>query len=186
MDSNGFACIENAWEKHQSELRGYFTHRLGNVAQAEDLLQEVFLKAVRQEQQFFSLENPRAWLYQVAHNALVDYLRLKKSSVPLPDDLIVEPEPVIPVDDLSECVVRVLSELSDQDRDIIQHCDIEGTKLQVFADSHHLTLPAVKSRIQRARQRMRSHMTAACQVKFDEVGHVCCHVPRLPQSPQTL
>jgi RNA polymerase sigma-70 factor (ECF subfamily) len=186
MDLDGFACIEGAWEKHQSELKGYLTHRLGDAAQAEDLLQEVFLKAVRQGQQFCSLENPRAWLYQVAHNALVDYVRLKKSSVPLPDDLTAESEPIVPVDDLSECVVRVLSELSDQDREIIQHCDIEGTKLQDFADAHHLSLPAVKSRIQRARQHMRSHMTAACQVKFDEVGHVCCHVPRPPQFPKTL
>lgn len=178
--SNNFTCVQQAWAQHHPELRGYLAHRLGDRLQAEDLLQDVFLKAIRQGHDFCSLENPRAWLFQVTRNALVDYWRLEKGLAPLPDDLSAESEPTVPVDDLSECVVRVLSELSEEDRDIIQQCDIEGMKLQRFADAHQLTLPAVKSRIQRARQRMRSRMTEGCQVQFDEAGHVCCHVPRPP------
>ena len=82
-----FACAANAWREHQSELKGYLIHRLADPAVAEDLLQEVFVKAMRQGERFCGLDNPRAWLFQVARNALVDHLRLAKASVPLPEDL---------------------------------------------------------------------------------------------------
>ena len=178
MDSSEPSCVQAAWDQHRAELRGYLLHRLKNVSQAEDLLQEVFLKAMVQGPRFCTLDNPRAWLYQVARNALVDNLRLTKDAIPLPDDLVIEPETMAPVDDLSECVVRVLTELSSEDREVLQMCDIEGMKQQDFAASHGLSLTAVKSRIQRARQRMRAQMTEACQVQFDEAGQVCCHVSR--------
>ena len=178
MNHAPFACTLRAWQQHQSELKGYLIHRLADPPLAEDLLQEVFIKALREGQKFCTLDNPRAWLFQVARNALADHLRVLKDSVPLPEDLM-EEEPVIaPVDALAECLERVLSELPEDDREIIRRCDLEGMKLQTYADVHALTLPAVKSRIQRARQRMREIMTRNCQVRFDAAGQVCCHVPR--------
>ena len=48
MNSAPFACALNAWNGHQSEINGYLIHRLGDPPLAEDLLQEVFLMAIRQ------------------------------------------------------------------------------------------------------------------------------------------
>ncbi len=175
-----FECILNAWGEHESELRGYLSRRLTDRHLADDLLQEVFIKALRQGQAFCSLENPRAWLFQVARNTLVDQQRRGKGSVRLPAELMSESEELRPVDALSECLERVLSELSVDDREILRRCDIEGVKQQDFATTHGLTLPAVKSRILRARQRLREFMVSKCQVRFDEGGKVCCHVPRGP------
>ncbi len=176
-----FACALRAWREHQSELKGYLIHRLGDRALAEDLLQDVFLKAMRAGERFCALDNPRAWLFQVARNALVDHLRLARELVPLPDDLAVEEDEIrAPVDALAECLERVLSELPPDDRDIIRRCDLEQTKLHVYAETHGLTLPATKSRIQRARQRMRDAMTESCRVRVDDTGNVCCHLSREP------
>lgn len=47
-----------------------------------------------------------------------------------------------------------------------------------YAEPLGLTLPAAKSRVQRARQRMQAQMVKACQVRFDETGKICCFVPR--------
>ena len=179
-DSAPFACVLNAWGAHESELKGYLVHRVADPHLAEELLQEVFFRALRQGQAFCNLDNPRAWLFQVARNALVDHLRQAKDAVPLPEDLIQEEQDIAPVDALAGCLDRALSELTEHDRDIIRQCDLERVKLQTFADSHGLSLPAVKSRIQRARQRMRELITRNCQVRFDEAGQVCCHVPRDP------
>jgi len=38
-------CLMTAWHAHEAELRGWLRHRLGSAVDAEDLLQEVFLKA---------------------------------------------------------------------------------------------------------------------------------------------
>jgi RNA polymerase sigma-70 factor, ECF subfamily len=173
-----FACALRAWEQHHAEIRRYLVHRASDADLADDLLQDVFLKALRQGRHFCTLDNPRAWLFEVARNSLVDHVRRRKASVALPEDLAGEKDDVAPVDELAGCVERSLLRLSPEDRDVLRRCDLDGMKLQQYADVNGLTLPAVKSRIQRARRRMRETMVENCQVRFDDAGQVCCHTPR--------
>lgn len=179
--TSSFACINRAWRAHHGELRAFLAHRASCAAEADDLLQDVFLKAMLQGQDFCLLENPRAWLFHVARNLLVDRLRLTREQVPLPEDLRADPEPVSdPVDLLSHCLPRVLSEMAPEDREAILSCDIQGGSQKDYARRLGLSLPAAKSRVQRARLRLRAHLAQACQVSFDADGKVCCFVPRPP------
>ncbi len=179
-------CHQRAWRQHKDELRRFLAHRSGGAAEADDLLQDVFLRAVLQGADFCRVENPRAWLFQVARNLLVDRLRLTKEQVPLPDDLFTEaPQQTDPVDLLSHCLPRVLSELSVEDREAIVLCDIQGLTQKAFAERLRLSLPAAKSRVQRARRRLRSQLAEACQLTFDREGKVCCFVPRPPMESGT-
>ncbi len=173
-------CVTDAWRRHEAELRRFLRHRHGDAAGAEDLLQEVFLRALGQGRGFCTVANPRAWLFQVARNLLVDRLRLAKPEVPLPEDLAEVPVAPPAVDALSACLPRVLAELSAEDREAITLCDLEGLTRQAFAERLGLTLPAAKSRVQRARARLRARLVEACQVRFDAAGQVCCFTPRPP------
>ena len=174
-----FDCVLVAWRNHESEIHGYLVNHLGDVHLAEDLLQDTFLKAMRQGESFCSIENPRAWLFQVARNALIDQGRRLKPQEALSDALAAPiPEERDPVDALDGCLAKTLSEMSPEDREIIEQCDLQGVKQQSFADMHGLGLPAVKSRLQRARKRLRESLILNCQVNFDQSGHVCCHTPR--------
>lgn len=171
-------CLFAAWSAHEADLRGYLRHRLGDPQDAEDLLQEVFLKALRQGQRFCAVTNARAWLFQVTRNALADRLRLARNHVPLPDDLPTPPrDGSAPVEDLAQCLPRVLAELSEPDCLALTLCDIEGQPQQVLADRIGISLPGAKSRLQRARVRLQRRLVDACQVRFDETGKVCCFNP---------
>jgi RNA polymerase sigma-70 factor (ECF subfamily) len=172
------SCLMNAWDKHESELRGWLRARLGNAHDAEDMLQDLFLKAMRQDKKFCEIANARAWLFEVARNAIADRLRLKKDQVELPDDLVAEHDEPAAVESLAACLPRALSELSDEDREAITRCDLEGMTQEDYARLKGITLPGAKSRVQRARKRLREHLSDACQVKFDAAGKVCCFVPR--------
>ncbi|HXD42128.1 MAG TPA: sigma-70 family RNA polymerase sigma factor [Ramlibacter sp.] len=178
------SCITTAWQLHQGELRGYLLHRLSDASAADDVLQDVFVKALRQGRGFCALDHPRAWLFQVARNALVDRARTAHVHEPLPDELpestLSLTEPVAPVDALADCVSRVLTELPAEDAAILRACDLQGQTQAAFAKAAGLTLPAAKSRLQRARKRLRDRLVQACQVRFDERGSICCHVPRQP------
>jgi RNA polymerase sigma-70 factor, ECF subfamily len=171
-------CLMTAWHRHEAELRAWLRSRLRSAHDAEDMLQNLFLKALRQDRKFCEVGNARAWLFEVARNALADHLRLKKAQVELPDDLAFEAEEPAAVDSLAACLPRALSELSEEDREAITLCDLEGLSQVQFAARKGLTLPAAKSRVQRARKRLRGHLARACQVRFDEAGKVCCFVPR--------
>ena len=132
----GVTCLMSAWSAHEAELRSYLRHRSRLIEEADDLLQEVFIRALRQDAQFCVIENPRAWLFQVARNILADRFRHEHAHVPLPDDipeLVLDEVPT--VDALSQCLPRVLSELSADDRLAITFCDIEGNTQQALADA---------------------------------------------------
>jgi RNA polymerase sigma-70 factor, ECF subfamily len=174
------SCLLSAWKAQERALRGWLTHQLHDRALAEDLLQEVFLKALRQGERFCSIENARAWLFEVSRNTLADHLRRARETVELPTELYIDEEAPPPIDGLVSCLPRVLSELSVEDREAIRCCDLEGLSQADFAHQLGLTLPAAKSRVQRARVRLKEQLTRACQVNFNEQGEVCCFKPRPP------
>ena len=173
-------CLMTAWHQHEAELRGWLRHRLRNTVDAEDLLQDVFLKAMRQGERFCAITNARAWLYEVARNALADRLRLARNTVELPEDIRADLDEAAAVDSLAACLPRVLSELSPEDREAITLCDLERLPQEEYARRKGLSLPGAKSRVQRARKRLREQLTLSCQVSLDAAGQVSDFVPRPP------
>lgn len=173
-------CLMTAWHANEAELRGWLRHRLGNPGDAEDMLQDLFIKALRQGERFCAIGNARAWLFEVARNALADRLRLKRETIELPDDLAGETDEIATVDSLVACLPRVLSELSPEDREAITLCDLQGLPQADYARRKGLSLPGAKSRIQRARKRLRDQLAQACQVRLDAAGQVSDFVPRPP------
>lgn len=171
-------CLTTAWSQHQHELRNWSRHKLRNQADVDDFLQDLFLKVLRQGDRFCSVQNARAWLFEVARNALADRLRVAREMVELPEDLEAPVEQTDAVDALTACLPRVLSELSAEDREAITLCDLQGMPQAEYAQLKGLGLSAAKSRVQRARQRLREQMTQVCRVQIDGAGHVADFVPR--------
>lgn len=177
-------CLMTAWNKHQAELHGWLLKQSNNPQQAEDLLQDVFIKALNNKQRFCTLDDARSWLFTIAKNTLIDASRKQSPQLLAeiwPEMLTTEaPGDPLVLDQLLElqaCMRRVLAELDDDDREVIEQCDIHHLSQQAFADQQGLTLVAVKSRIQRARRKLRANMVSACQIKFDG-DKVCCFTSR--------
>jgi len=176
-------CLANAWGAHAAELRGWLRRHLQAAEDAEDLLQEVFVKALKQGKGFCAIDQPRAWLFEVARNTLIDRQRAHREQLPLPDDIpALDDEGPAPVEQLSQCLPRVLSELAEADRLAIELCDIEGQPQQMLAERLGISLSGAKSRLQRARLRLRQRLEEACRVRFDQRGSVCCFTPRQNKS----
>ena len=177
----GPPCLLAAWSSCEAELRRYLRHRLAQADDADELLQEVFIKAWQQEEGFCAIDNRRAWLFRVTRNALADRLRTSREQVAVPEDLAAPAIETAPaVDELSQCLPRVLAELSPADRLAITLCDIGGASQQQLADQLGISLSGAKSRIQRARRRLREALTRGCRVRFDDDGRVCGFTPRAP------
>ncbi|MBE02110.1 sigma-70 family RNA polymerase sigma factor [Marinobacter lutaoensis] len=171
-----FDCVLQAWHDHQAELRGFLIGQVKEPAMADDVLQDVFFKAMREGRAFCELQNPRAWLFRVARNALTDSHRLRKHWVPVRDHLPDERAPErAPVDELDACIAATLPDLAESDRDIIQACDLGPMSQEAYADARGLSLPAAKARIRRARERLREALAKRCDVVLDSAGNVCCH-----------
>ncbi|MFN3611082.1 sigma-70 family RNA polymerase sigma factor [Tepidimonas sp.] len=176
-----YLCVVRAWQAHERELRRFLAHHLHDEVVAQDLVQEVFVRALQAGRDFCALRQPRAWLFQVARNAMVDWTRRQRAHDPLPDDdqagFLASPgldDQASPVDALADCLEAGLATLSPQDADILRRCDLEGVVQSNYAAAHSLSLPATKARLRRARLRLAEALTRQCGVQRDADGRVCC------------
>lgn len=166
-----------AWRENEKDLHGWLLKQTRDSEQAQDLLQDVFLKSLRNKERFCSLEHARSWFFTITRNTLIDAVRKPHpETMPFIDQVQQAPETPLLLE-LQSCMMRVLSELDDKDRDAIERCDIQKMSQEDYACSVGLSLPAAKSRLQRARQKLRTQMIKKCQIQFDETG-VCDFTPR--------
>jgi len=86
-DHEAFAQL---YEEHFDKIYRYVTFKIGNKTEAEDMTQQVFLNALQSISSFKWKGIPfSAWLFRIAHNQVVDYLRSKKrTTVPLDESLV--------------------------------------------------------------------------------------------------
>ena len=83
-DQEAFAQL---YEEHFDKIYRYIRLRIGNETEAEDMTQQVFLNALQSISSFKWKGIPfSAWLYRIAHNQVVDYLRKKKRTPVLLDE----------------------------------------------------------------------------------------------------
>jgi RNA polymerase sigma-70 factor (ECF subfamily) len=163
----------SAWNVAESSLYGWLLKQTGNAQEAEDILQEVFLKAMRNSDRFCTLQDGKSWLFQITKNHLIDTFRQKKRTIEL-GDYPTQTEVSPALAQLQQCLPRVLSRLGKSERDIIEQCDLNGMPQKEYAERHSLSLPAVKARLRRARITLREALITECKITRDEAGKVCC------------
>ncbi|HUB76927.1 MAG TPA: sigma-70 family RNA polymerase sigma factor [Solirubrobacteraceae bacterium] len=149
-------------ERYHARLLAYARQMLrGSGGDAEDALQDVFVRAFRALRASNRPVLLRAWLYRIAHNRCIDELR---RPVPIPAALELDARPAIASAgagqdpsvqaERSEAVARLVADvrtLPVGQRSALLMREVQGMSYQELAETLGLTVPAVKSLLLRAR-----------------------------------
>lgn len=172
------ASAAGLWREFSTPLRHFLRARTASTADADDLLQEVF---VRIQQRLPHLRDPaklQGWVYRIARNAVIDYYRTRKKHVPLD----FEPEPQDPAGrdavDLTPALRSFIACLPPEYRDPLVRHEFQGEELADVAAALGLSLTATKSRVRRARLMLRGMLDRCCRFEFDHRGRVIEATPR--------
>ena len=157
--------------EYQSLVCNLCMRMLGSQQAAEDTAQEAFINAWRNIKSFRG-ESFRAWLLRIAANLCRDELRRRgrrpstsldtalEAGMPDPVDEALLPEESALNSELRGGLESALQELPEEQRVAIVLCDVEGLDYAEIATAMKTSLGTVKSRIARARMRMRDAMLA--------------------------
>jgi len=135
---------------------------VGNVAEAEDVVQEVFIKVWNKRSDLANYSNVEAWCMTLTKNLSIDKLRSKhrradsfREGFDVPTTKSENPYHQTAYNDTFDRVQKLLNDLPEKQRMVMQLRDIEGLAYQEIADTLNISLQQVKVNLFRARQQIR-------------------------------
>ena len=176
------ATLEQIWHEFAAKLAAFIRARVPDEAAAEDILQDVFLKIQRRLDQLEDRSKLQSWIYQIARHAVIDYYRMRKDTVELPETL--PGADVVPDDEmegLKAAFRRMIGGLPEPYREAVILAEIEGLKQRDVAQRLGISLSGAKSRVQRGRRLLKEMLLDCCRFEFDRRGKVIECEPRAPQ-----
>jgi RNA polymerase sigma-70 factor (ECF subfamily) len=171
---------QEIWEDFGQRLRSFILKRIDDPRDADDILQEVFIKI---HTNLDSLQDDRRlvpWLYQITRNTIIDHYRSRKVGVPLPETLAIDVELAEkdPITQLAAGLRDMLACLPDKYRQALLLTELEGMKQQELAEQLGISLSGAKSRVQRGRVLLRDALFDCCHFEFDRLGQIMNYTPR--------
>ncbi|MGE0229770.1 MAG: sigma-70 family RNA polymerase sigma factor [Dehalococcoidia bacterium] len=160
--------VATAWTEFGARLRAWLERRVAQPADAEDLLQQVFLRMAAKPPAVATNESLGAWLWRVARNALVDHYRRRERrrmdalDAEVPDELGDGAGA-----SLVRCLRPMLRGLPPLYGDAVLQADLEGRRQADLAAEAGVSVSAMKSRVQRGRQMLHDLLRACCGVPGD-------------------
>ncbi len=141
------------------KLHRYCARMVGSAIDGEDVLQDALIKAVEAFASTGPVQNPQAWLFRIAHNTALDFLRRRNRQGALQSMEDVE----MMADELDEIArrqiaatgLRTFMRLPVAQRASVILMDVLGCSLQEVCDVMDFSLPAVKAALHRGRTRLR-------------------------------
>lgn len=170
LTNQAFCDVPSLWIEHKEALRNYILKRIKDQDTANDILQEVLLKVYGFCLSKSGVTNLRSWLFQIAHNTIVDHFRKTKKYTDKEVPEISEEEENMAFKDAVEFIEPMLGFLPAEYAIPLRMADLEGIKQAEIAKKLNLTLPATKSRIQRGRQLLKAEFITCCHFQTDVAG----------------
>jgi RNA polymerase sigma-70 factor (ECF subfamily) len=144
------------FERHQIMLYNFFLRLTGNRAASEDLVQEVFIRILKYRAGYQGESRFVVWMFQIARNAHIDFLRKRKEELPL-DDQFAEapslerrPEDRFEADQEARLVRQALDKLPPKKRELLVLFRFQDLRLREIAELLDVQVGTVKVQVHRA------------------------------------
>ena len=178
-------ALEQIWMELADKLRGFIRRRVANDAEAEDILQDVFLKLAKRADEVPEPAKLPGWVFLITRNAIIDHYRTRKETIPVPETLVDETEVAsAEIVGLNASLRRMIGSLPEPYRETMQLTAIGGVSQVELAKRLGISVSGAKSRVQRGRQALKKMLLDCCQFEFDRRGGIVECAPRGNDCPE--
>ncbi len=156
---------------HRDALYGHALSLTRNADEAEDLVQETTLRALRGFESFRADGPVRAWLLTILRNLFINGYRARaRAPHPVSLDALENPDPIVPTEPgperqvfsrlENEALARAVANLAPEYREVLVLSDMRGMSYQEISEQLGIPVGTVRSRLSRARGRVRRALFA--------------------------
>jgi len=177
---------EELWKEFHERLLTFIRRRVSSETDAEDILQEVFLRIHRSAERLPEVESTSGWVYKITRNAIIDHYRARASADGLTEGAAKEwasqdrgqVEPASEESsreagiDPSRCVRALVESLPEPYGEAVAMTELEGVTQREAAQRLGISVSGMKSRVQRGRGKLKNLLVECCTWELDGRGAV--------------
>lgn len=163
-----------------SGLKRFISARVRDPEAAEDLLQDVYVKVQSSIGSLRDRDRLRPWVYRIARNAVTDYYRRQRTVNEPVETTYVDADPLDEqmAQALLESVRAMILCLPKPYRETLILTEYQGLTQAQLAQRLGISVSGAKSRVQRARSRLKEMLLDCCHFELDRAGRVMNFYPR--------
>src|SRR5436305_10242238 len=152
-------AFDRLLEKLRPKLHRYCARMTGSVIDGEDVLQDALIKAVEAQAGAGAIGNPEGWLFRIAHNTALDFLRRRNRQEALRGlaevEMMVDQLDAVESRQIAATSLRTFMRLPVAQRSSVILMDVLGCSLQEICEVMDCSLPAAKAALHRGRTQLR-------------------------------
>ncbi|MBT3242062.1 MAG: RNA polymerase sigma factor [Bacteroidetes bacterium] len=144
--------VEETYQQEKGRLLGFIRNRIPDETEAEDLMQDVFLRLILNVTGIQTIDNITAWIYSVTRNRIVDFFRKKRPDsleeqdvyngednqsttlINLLPSLGMNPDDKMMADAIWDQIQEALDELPDEQREVFEYHEFENLSFKEIAE----------------------------------------------------
>jgi RNA polymerase sigma-70 factor (ECF subfamily) len=151
---------------NHARFLAFLQKRVGSRDEAEDILQDAFVRSLDHASSLRNSSSATAWFYRVLRNAITDYYRRQDRQGRALDRLSAETDPDAPDSELErvvcECVLSLVETLKPEYGAAIRRVDLDGLSVRDFAAEAGVTAGNAGVRLHRAREALAKQLARSC------------------------
>jgi RNA polymerase sigma-70 factor (ECF subfamily) len=160
-DASPAADIDALLATLRPKLHRYCARMVGSVIDGEDVLQDALIKAVEAFATAGAIDNPEGWLFRIAHNTALDFLRRRKRQEALYSveevDMMADQLDAVTSRQIASASLRTFMRLNVTQRSSVILMDVLGYSLQEICAVMDVSLAGVKAALVRGRAQLRKY-----------------------------
>lgn len=165
--------VKILWKDFNIKLKGFILVRVKNEDVANDILQEVFLKVHLNISKLKDTTKLTSWVYQITRNSITDYYRKSKPTEEVNEELSNDTEFEHNYNEIFQNDIRCyIDELPEMYKEALILTQYKGMSQIQLADHLGISYSGAKTRVQRAKEKLREMFTDCCEIESDSFGNI--------------
>lgn len=168
--------FDELWNEFNKKLLKYIESKVFNSYDAEDILQNVFIKIFSNIEKLEKQTAIKSWIYKITKNTIIDFYKKKKDVSVAPKILEALEDEIDGIDnmndDISNCIDKMIFSLPDKYQTIYNMYEKKEMKHKEIAKALDISISLSKVRLKRVKDMFKDKLLKCCDFEVDKYGNI--------------